>query len=70
MSFEDNRVAVKNALHDAGVAFLHEAAGELEAQTKRNIPHKGQWFNQQKNNKQQRQYKKQLLLHSKKHQQK
>lgn len=50
MSFEDNRVAVKNALHDAAVAFLHEATGELEAQTKRNVPHKGQWFNQQKNN--------------------
>lgn len=49
MSFEDNRVAVKNALHDAGVAFLHEAAGELEAKTKRNVPRKGVWFTQQKN---------------------
>ena len=49
MSFEDNRVAVKNALHDAGVAFLHEAAGELEAKTKRNVPSKGLWFTQQKN---------------------
>ena len=50
MSFEDNRIAVKAALGDSATAFLYEAAGELEAQTKRNVPSKGNWFTEQKNN--------------------
>lgn len=33
---ELNIGAAKNALHSAAVAFLHEAAGALEAQVKRN----------------------------------
>ena len=49
MSFEDNRVAVKEALNNAGIAYLHEAAGELTSMTQRNVPNRGQWFNQQKN---------------------
>jgi len=36
VSFEDNRMRCKAALADAGVAFLHEAAGELVSQTARN----------------------------------
>ena len=36
ISFEDNRMRCKAALADAGVAFLHEAAGELVSQTARN----------------------------------
>lgn len=36
IEFEDNRVRVKQALFDAGEAFLHEAAGELQARTRRN----------------------------------
>lgn len=36
IEFEDNRVRVKQALSDAGEAFLHEAAGELQARTRRN----------------------------------
>ena len=36
LEFEDNRVRVKQALFDAGEAFLHEAAGELQARTRRN----------------------------------
>lgn len=36
MRFEDNRVQVKEALKEAGIAWLYEAAGELEAATKRN----------------------------------
>ena len=36
VQFTDNRVQVKNALDEAAIAYLYEAAGELEAQTKRN----------------------------------
>lgn len=36
VEFKDNSMTVKKALNDACVAFLYEAAGELEAQTKRN----------------------------------
>ena len=49
MTFEDNRVAVKDALNNAGIAYLHAAAGELTSMTQRNVPDRGQWFNQQKN---------------------
>lgn len=38
LHFEDNSVEVKNAIEEACVAWLHEAAGELESQTKRNTP--------------------------------
>lgn len=34
--FEDNSMQVRAALDAACIAFLHEAGGELEAQTKRN----------------------------------
>lgn len=36
LEFEDNRLKVKEALFDAGEAFLHEACGELQAKTQRN----------------------------------
>ena len=36
IEFEDNRVRVKQALSDAGEAFLHEAAGEIQSRTRRN----------------------------------
>ena len=36
VEFKNNSVAVKDALNDACIAFLYEAAGELEAETKRN----------------------------------
>ena len=36
VEFTDNSVKVKEALDDACVAYLYEAAGELEAQTVRN----------------------------------
>lgn len=36
VKFEDYSVEVKGVLEDAAIAFLHEAAGELVAQTKRN----------------------------------
>ena len=36
LEFEDNRLKVKEALFDAGEAFLHEACGELQARTQRN----------------------------------
>lgn len=36
VEFQDNRIEVKAAIGSAIVAFLHEACGELEAQTKRN----------------------------------
>ena len=36
MAFTDNRIAVKTELKKAGIAWLYEACGELEAQPKRN----------------------------------
>lgn len=36
LEFEDNRAIVKEALFDACEAFLYEAAGELQAETRRN----------------------------------
>lgn len=36
IEFQDNRIEVKAAICSAIIAFLHEACGELEAQTKRN----------------------------------
>lgn len=36
VEFQDNRIEVKAAIGNAVTAFLHEACGELEAQTKRN----------------------------------
>lgn len=36
VEFTDNSAQVKEALDDACIAYLYEAAGELEAQTKRN----------------------------------
>lgn len=36
VKFEDYSVEVKGVLEEAAIAYLHEAAGELEAQTKRN----------------------------------
>lgn len=36
VEFINNSVKVKAALNDAAIAYLYEAAGELEAQTKRN----------------------------------
>ena len=38
LQFEDNSVKVIDALNQAGIAWLHEAAGELESQVKRNTP--------------------------------
>lgn len=49
IEFTDNSAKVKSAVNDAVIAFLHEAAGEIESQTKRNMP-PGQWYAQQKNN--------------------
>lgn len=36
LEFQDNRVRVKEALASAGIAFIHEACGELQARTQRN----------------------------------
>ena len=36
VEFKDNRIEVKNTLHKAAVAYLHEAVGELQAKTQRN----------------------------------
>lgn len=36
VEFTDNTVKVLNALNNASVAWLHEAAGELQSQAKRN----------------------------------
>lgn len=43
----NNSIRVKEAMQEACVAYLHEAAGEIQAQTARNMP-PGQWFAQQK----------------------
>lgn len=36
LEFEDNRLKVKEALFDAGEAFVHEACGELQTRIRRN----------------------------------
>ena len=36
VEFEDNRIAVMNALEEACIAYLHEAGGELAGQALRN----------------------------------
>lgn len=36
VKFTNNSIKVKTALKEAGVVWLHEACGEIEAQTKRN----------------------------------
>lgn len=38
LEFEDYSIEVKAALNNAIIAFLNEAAGELESQVKRNTP--------------------------------
>ncbi len=49
VQFEDFSVRVKAALDEAAVAFLHEAAGEMVAQTGRNLDkEKGNWHKEQK----------------------
>ena len=47
VEFHDYSIKVKGAMNDKAIAYLYEAAGEIEAQTKRNMPN-GQWFAQQK----------------------
>lgn len=49
VKFEDFSIKVKDAIDDAAIAFLYEAAGEMEAQVKRNVPNHGRWFTEQKN---------------------
>ena len=36
ISFEDNSIKIKDILNDQCISYLYEAAGELEAQVKRN----------------------------------
>lgn len=48
VEFHDFRVRVQDALNDKAIAYLHEAAGLIEGQTKRNMP-RGHWFAQIKN---------------------
>ena len=48
VEFHDFSVEVKEALDNAVIAYLYEVAGEVEGQTKRNMPN-GQWYAQQKN---------------------
>ena len=38
IQFEDYSAQIMASLDDACIAFLHEMAGEIEAQTKRNVP--------------------------------
>ena len=47
VEFQDFSIEVKEVLDDAVIAYLYEAAGEVESQTKRNMPN-GEWYNQQK----------------------
>ena len=46
--FVDNSIQIKNMLNDKAVAWLYEAGGELEAQTKQNMPPGGDYYSQQK----------------------
>lgn len=44
VEFHDFSIEVKQAIEDAAIGWLHEAIGELEAQTKRNVPNRGNYF--------------------------
>lgn len=49
VKFEDFSVKVIEAMNDACVAFLNEAAGEMVSQTQRNLgKEKGRWHQEQK----------------------
>lgn len=48
VQFTDNSAKVIAALDDACIDYLYEAGGEIESQTKRNMPN-GHWYAQQKN---------------------
>lgn len=49
VQFEDFSGQVSEALKEASLAFLHEAAGELVSQTSRNLDkEKGRWHTEQK----------------------
>ena len=49
VQFEDYSMKVKAALKDAGIAFLHEASGELVKEILRNLDkEKGRWHTEQK----------------------
>lgn len=48
VEFHDFSIEVKDVLEEKALQFLYEAAGELEAQTKRNVPAKGRWFDDQR----------------------
>jgi hypothetical protein len=47
--FTNNSVQIKEMLQQKGIAWLYEACGELEAQTKQNMPPGGDYYTQQKN---------------------
>ena len=47
--FVNNSIQIKDALNSKAVAWLYEAGGELEAQTKDNMPPGGEYYSQQKN---------------------
>lgn len=49
IQFEDYSAKIMASLDDACIAFLHEVAGEIEAQTKRNVPPGRTYYPQQKN---------------------
>lgn len=49
VKFEDFSMQVIASLDDACIAFLYEASGEIESQTKRNVPPGRTYFPQQKN---------------------
>lgn len=47
VEFTNNSIRVKEAMQEACVAYLHEAAGEIQTQAAQNMP-PGQWYAQQK----------------------
>lgn len=49
VQFINNSIQVRGMLNDKAIAWLYEACGELEAQTKQNMPPGGDYYSQQKN---------------------
>ena len=49
VEFQDFSIEVIGELDEKALQLLYDAAGELVAQTKRNVPSKGRWFTEQKN---------------------
>lgn len=50
VQFINNSIRIKDMLNEKAIAWLYEACGDIEAQTKQNMPTGGGYYSQQKDN--------------------